>query len=175
MIRECFKTKSGIMFHTEGLASIGINPDSLYPIVKPRPPPLPTDHIASLPTYIIPEYDGKIPAPEVVSLINDPVLQSEEGLDLLDGLCPIYDQLSLAWTWWILELIPLKFRYQNKDNSWTSYLGMNLGRGRHIPKQHTSGVRVHRSLRSRMEAHESFRSKYTPRANLDLERVTWVD
>ncbi|TFK60892.1 hypothetical protein BDN72DRAFT_965473 [Pluteus cervinus] len=175
MIRECFKTKSGIMFHTEGLKSIYLDPNSLYPIVAPRPPPLPTTTLSNLSTYIIPETDTAIKSPDVAALIQDPTLQTEEGQDLLDALCPVYDQLSLAWTWWVLEIIPLRFRYQNKDNSWGSYLGMNWGKGRYIPKQKSNGVKVHRSVKTRMDAHEMFGSKYEPKANLDLSRVTWVD
>lgn len=41
MIRECFRTNSGIQFEADKLRAIaGIDPASLYPIVLPRPPPL---------------------------------------------------------------------------------------------------------------------------------------
>lgn len=40
MIRECFRTNSGIQFEADKLRAIaGIDPASLYPIVLPRPPP----------------------------------------------------------------------------------------------------------------------------------------
>lgn len=41
MIRECFRTNTGIQFQADKLREIaGIDPDSLYPIVQPRPAPL---------------------------------------------------------------------------------------------------------------------------------------
>jgi len=41
MIRECFKTGTGIMFDAQGLKEVGLDPATLYPFVTPRPPPLP--------------------------------------------------------------------------------------------------------------------------------------
>lgn len=37
MIRECFKANTGIRFHTSLLKQVGLDPESLYPIVKERP------------------------------------------------------------------------------------------------------------------------------------------
>ena len=47
---------------------------------------------------------------------------SEEEEDLADALSPIYDQLSLRWGWWILELMPTQRRVQLEDNKWTTQL-----------------------------------------------------
>ncbi|KAJ6607609.1 hypothetical protein B0H10DRAFT_1921719 [Mycena sp. CBHHK59/15] len=181
MVRECFKTNSGIMFDADGLRGIGLDPDALYPFVKPRPPALPLAgaRIRSLKSDTMPPQPA--PQPQVQTLAHyadgEPTSptppgaasKSEEELDLADALSPIYDQLSLAWFWWILELLPLKQRYQRGDNTWASYFGWNMGRGRFIPKQKQNGVRVHRSVKDRMEA------GYEPKAKFDLARVTWVD
>ncbi|KAJ6530992.1 hypothetical protein DFH09DRAFT_1044739 [Mycena vulgaris] len=179
MIRECFKTNSGIMFDCDGLRSIGLDPDSLYPHVAPRPPALP---VGPLRIRSIPSSQEKSKAQKEAALRNfansevTPVVhKSEEELDLQDALCPVYDQLSLAWFWWILELLPLKQRYQKGDNTWTSYFGANLGKGRFIPKQKANGVRVHRSVKTRLEARTESGGKYQPKAAFDLERTTWVD
>ncbi len=40
MIRQCFLANTGIRFHAELLRTVGLDPDSLYPIVKFRPPPI---------------------------------------------------------------------------------------------------------------------------------------
>ena len=37
MIRQCFLTNTGIKFHSELLQKIGMDPDTLYPVVKQRP------------------------------------------------------------------------------------------------------------------------------------------
>ena len=45
MIRQCFLTNSGIQFEADKLREIaGIDPEMLYPIVTPRPPPLEIPH-----------------------------------------------------------------------------------------------------------------------------------
>lgn len=75
----------------------------------------------------------------------------------------------------ILEFWPVKQRYQKGDNTWISYLGWNLGRGRFIPKQKTNGIRVHRSVKARLEAQTESGEKYKPKAAFDLERTTWVE
>ncbi|THU78087.1 hypothetical protein K435DRAFT_973673 [Dendrothele bispora CBS 962.96] len=174
MIRECFKTNTGIMFSREGLEAVGLNPDSLYPFVRPRPAavPLGDNRIES-----IPRAPATVKASSVASTAIVPVKPNltEEELDLKDALAPIYDQLSLRWVWWLLEFLPLKQKFQKSDNSWGSIFGWNLGRGRFVPKQKKMGARVHRSVKVRMEAKDEHGKKYVPKANLNLEHVTWVD
>ncbi|KAJ7704860.1 hypothetical protein B0H17DRAFT_921007, partial [Mycena rosella] len=167
MVRECFKTDSGIMFNSEGLRSIGLDPASLYPHVATRPPALPvgTARIRSIPS-------AKSQANTQPSALA-PILRTEEELELQDALSPLYDQLSLGWLWWILEIVPLQHRYQRpSDDTWVSYFSANLGRGRVI--RHDN-VRVHRSVKTRREAMTEDGRKYTPKAEFDWERVTWVD
>ncbi|CAK5282832.1 unnamed protein product [Mycena citricolor] len=170
MVRECFKTNSGILFDADGLRSIGLDPDCLYPVVQPRPAPLPLDgaKIQSIPRSVAHTHEPEQPARDGALSVK-----SEEELDRADALAPIYDQLSLKWFWWLLELLPLRQHYQrDNDTVWATSFGMNLGQGRHVPKQAKNGVRVHRSVKMRMEAGGG---SYTPHAKLDLDRVTWVD
>jgi len=178
MIRECFKTNSGILFHVDGLKKIGLDPSTLYPIVLPRPPALSLNQ-SSPQTCLIQAIPKKSAEPDYgEDEIHDveEVRESEELLDLKDALAPIYDQLSLAWFWWFLELIPFRNRYQRSDDSWTAQLTMNLGNGRHIPKQKSQGVRIHRSVKTRLEAEHADGNKYKPKVtNLDMSCVTWVD
>lgn len=138
MIRECFRTNTGIQFHAPLLRSIGIEPNHLYPYIQPRPeaisfsslsvgvqssvldtvreaakqPPPPVDTDATVScgytgTPLAIGSDGKM----VMTL-------SEEEEDLRDALCPIYDQLSYAPVWWLLELLPMRHREQKEDDSW---------------------------------------------------------
>ncbi|KAJ3812985.1 hypothetical protein F5876DRAFT_63523 [Lentinula aff. lateritia] len=181
MIRECFKTKTGIMFDRDGLRGLGLDPDALYPDVLPRPPPLPVGNarIQDIPTEgsvsqiqkdsALKNFSGG------TSEVSGALVQTEEELELKDALSPIYDQLSLAWFWWILEIFPIKQRFQRGDNTWSSYLGWNLGRGRVVPKQKKQGVRVHRSVKMRLESQHTDGSKYQPKADIDFQYATWVD
>ena len=52
----------------------------------------------------------------------------------------------------------------------------NLGAPRSILEQHTSRVKVHRTVKSRMDAAppEGKKERYSPRAHLDVE-PTWID
>ncbi|KAI0347618.1 hypothetical protein BDW22DRAFT_4266 [Trametopsis cervina] len=104
---------------------------------------------------------------------------TEEEEDLADALSPVYDQLKLKKAWWLLEILPTRHRVQEEDNTWVNQLRMNLGRGRKIANQEKHGLYVHRTVKTRMEAHASQIAgsrglKYTPQAKFDVE-PTWVD
>lgn len=105
MIRECFLARTGIRFHSSLLPAIGLDPASLYPHVKPRPPPVEGD--MSVVTVLLNAEQGGYKL-------------TEEEHDLVDSVQLIYDQLRLKWWWWILEIIPFEYRTQGKDHEWKS-------------------------------------------------------
>jgi len=202
MVRQCFKCDTGIMFHTNMLEDIGLSPETLWPKVLPRPPPIRSlDEIPTLPqtpTLVSRNSDPNPPAYSAIpSNTNDPAFNaahpgyqdaaaldpddprnpnakkympysgitdrehtqlsrrvdpyepylpfagcgheirdygfgsreprepfiSEEVEDLKDALSPIYDQLSLNWWWWILEIIPTKQVWRDKERSWRRFFG----------------------------------------------------
>ncbi|KAG6812472.1 hypothetical protein H0H87_009783, partial [Tephrocybe sp. NHM501043] len=174
MIRECFKAESGIIFTSDGLRGVGLDPATLYPYVQKRPPPLVVGglQIQSIPSsnsQVLQNYAGDETLVEVT--------KSEEEHELLDALSPIYDQLSLAWFWWILELLPIKQPFQKGDKTWSRTYVPNLGRGRFIPKQKKHIIKVHRSVKLRMDAQYPDGTKYKPKASFDvalgLGNVQW--
>lgn len=170
MIRECFKADTGIMFSIKGLREVGIDPTSLYPLVKPRLPPL------SAEGYKIQAIERDYERFAGLSDVLGP--KTEEQHELLDALSPIYDQLSLSRSWWILEILPFKHKHQKDDHSWASIHGWNLGRGRYIPRQEHE-VRVHRSVKMRIEAEHKNGEKYVPKASFETALASgtlkWVD
>ncbi|KAF9483555.1 hypothetical protein BDN70DRAFT_990260 [Pholiota conissans] len=191
MVRECFKTNTGILFNSAALRDIGIDPSTLYPTIAPRPPQLPigTHGIRNPPAKPIPIRPHAFlrkksqPHPDVQTLLEaarTPFLGSEEEEELHDILSPKYDQLSLKKFWWVLEVLPLRLRYQRGDNEWVSYFGSNMGQPRYIPKQRTNGFKVHRSVKMRMEAdyEDEVRrrkgKKYHPKPHFKVE-PTWID
>lgn len=90
MIRECFKCNTGIRFHAELLKRTGLDPSSLHPVVRDRPPPLKAE-------------------PVHATSVAEPVNKgTEEDHEVRDALAPLYDQLVLAPYWWALELIPTR-------------------------------------------------------------------
>ncbi|CAO1633885.1 unnamed protein product [Sympodiomycopsis kandeliae] len=78
--------------------------------------------------------------------------QREEQIDILsevhedyfDCQAAINDQLVDAKGWWILEVIPIKFRIKEKDGTWRKKIGLNMGRYRTVreprPKMHWTVV-----------------------------------
>ncbi|KAF8878547.1 hypothetical protein BD779DRAFT_1447634 [Infundibulicybe gibba] len=201
MIRECFKTNSGIIFDVEGLRDVGFDytsliPDPLTSELPPRPPALPLGsfHIASIPPPVDKKKEKRARRERSLgnyadgesdpSFVVNSVSKSEEQLDLEDALSPIYDQLSLARFWWLLEYIPLEQRYQKPRKAhqgnleWGTSYKLNRGEARIIPEpRKETKVRIHRSVRTRIEA------GYTPRAKLkdqvkfefDPKKMVWVD
>lgn len=173
MIRECFKTDAGILFTCEGLRSAGLDPSMLYPTVRTRPPPLSVSgvHLQNIPSAS----EKKL----ILEQAKTEILETEEEHELRDAMSPIYDELALAPFWWILELLPIKQHYQKGDNSWTSYLACNLGRARFIPKQKVNKIRIHRSVKMRMDAQYPNGKKYVPQASFEVAtqagNIEWVD
>ncbi|KAI0658453.1 hypothetical protein C8Q70DRAFT_917453 [Cubamyces menziesii] len=158
MIRECFKTNTGIRFHAELLKRIGLDPAALHPVVLDRPPPVQ-------------------PQPEVhLTSVAPPVPHTtEEEHEVRDALSPLYDQLALAPYWWVLEFVPIRHRLQGPppERKERNEVTMNLGHGRVVPKHHQPFY-VHRSVKLRLEAKNLKGGPYKPKAQYINEPI-WVD
>lgn len=205
MVRECFKANTGILFYTEKIAAIGLDPQGIYPEVKPRPaaiqpttgqtvkhgPPPPEPKKSGLLSCISDPSSSKPKPPEVVDYSR----HSEEELDLIDSLATIYDQLVVnRRQWWLLETYPLKV-WSLAENKYVRK--KNVGKGRNImaPLPETATfrgepvdsrwckVRIHRSVKTRMECPGDDGSLYVPKALLggktldkvDQNVIEWVD
>ncbi|KAF9485751.1 hypothetical protein BDN70DRAFT_870613 [Pholiota conissans] len=91
-----------------------------------------------------------------ISLNVEPTT-AEVDMDMTDVLQPLHDELKLDPLWWLLEIIPLQFSWQDANGVWHRNWSFHLGRGRKIvdpqPKFHASvQTRIASSL------------KYTPKA-----------
>lgn len=62
-----------------------------------------------------------MPEPMAKTLVPSKPIKLGCEEDARDSLMPIYDQLSLVKWWWILELLPMRQRYQRHDMSWRSW------------------------------------------------------
>ena len=200
MIRECFRCNTGIQFYRESFKDVGLDPDTF---LDPRPPPL-------LPTAArVSQVEAAAHAAEatdgtMVDVQASPTaassFKSEEDEELADALSPKYDQLEISKPWWILELIPLSHREQNRRDyslnyQWRYVLASsallahsftwvwpshrwNFGRGRNVPAPVTEKkekVLVHRSVKIRMEAEGLPEGKYEPKAKFEHFDHEWVD
>ncbi len=137
MVRECFKTNSGIIFRTNSLREIGIDPNTIYPSVLPRPPALfnraKTQSVEQPPSTSLLSWIGSFlfrssgatenSAQADVQKISQQPFINEEDEELRDALSPKYDQLDISWFWWILEILPISIRHQKENNQWVSEVG----------------------------------------------------
>ncbi|KAI9455939.1 hypothetical protein BJY52DRAFT_1384548 [Lactarius psammicola] len=150
MIRECFRANTGIQFYHPSILS------------APRPPAL------------TPSADQVQASPTAAT-----TFRTEEIEELADALSPIYDELKISKTWWILEILPMRHREQNrKDYTWKHFWKMNLGEGRAVPKpirESREKIYVHRSVKIRMEAEGLEGGKYVPKAKFQEFDYEWVD
>lgn len=194
MIRECFKLKTGILFNRGSFKIVGMDPASLWPHVKERP-------------ESVTAFSGGPPPLERKGMhlvgVNGSLGQiddfiSEEEEDLGDALSDKNDMLKISPSWWILEFVPQKIRFQKDDNSWVRKLSyvlpnsiihlpklklidlaiyrINLGRGRVVPKQREEGIKIHRTVKLRMEMKKEKGKLYEPKAKLARGIApTWVD
>jgi len=184
MIRECFLAGTGIQFHRDSFKSIGLDPAALDPfVVTPRSKPLvpyPTT-VAELraSAHKAEATEATLTDEAQASPIAASTFQSEEDEELADAISPIYDQLKLARGWWILEILPLRHRVQNRrDTSWKPFWLVNWGRPRRVPEPNSEKdekILVHRSVKTRMEAEGLEGGKYKPRAKFEHLDYEWVD
>ncbi|KAJ7785035.1 hypothetical protein DFH07DRAFT_1054492 [Mycena maculata] len=214
MVRECFKTKNGMMFDLAEIAAIGIAPDSLYPVVKSRPaatectPDLrvSTKNIlkpgvfSRTSSWVTSWFKSPKPAAQDYSIY---ATYSEEQLDLVDTLAPIYDQLVINRAkWWVLEIawlqmwsvVKRKFEYrQNWGRGRTILPPVNaalidavtaVAKGQVPLNPRWAKVRVHRTVKARMACPGDGKTpQYVPNALLngltldkvDPKLIEWVD
>ncbi|KAJ7207516.1 hypothetical protein GGX14DRAFT_635358 [Mycena pura] len=173
MIRQCFLLNTGILFHANMLRLVGMDHTTLYPRVLPRPPP-PSPRRSPREWQ---RSDSGSTSKTVTATVRSMVpsefdFASEEEEDLLDALTDIHDELHRQKMWWILELLPQQLHVQDDDDdSWSTKREVHRGRGRIMPRQSTHGVKLHRTVKMRMEA-----LGYKPRAQLNpTTEPTWVD
>ncbi|KAF8810982.1 hypothetical protein BYT27DRAFT_7185097 [Phlegmacium glaucopus] len=188
MIRECFKTGTGIMFNSALLYDIGLDPSTLDPFITPRPQALPVGShlIRKPPTTPIPigvhallKEKGK--RPDIMAESEIPYFGTEEQEELHDALSPNYDQLKMKKAWWILEILPFQGwrRKRGRDSTWVKYSGPHFGAPRVIPHQNLNGLKVHRSVKLRREAEfederaRGMGKRYEPKPEFEVE-TTWV-
>jgi hypothetical protein len=121
MIRECFRTKTGIQFHRDSFKEIGLDVNTIFPRVLTRPHALkasPCDVTDAKHTTHAAEATDSTQT----SLTAASAFKTEEEEELADALSKIHDELEGYSAWWILEILPLRYSKQDRGNaSWGTY------------------------------------------------------
>ncbi|KAG1766203.1 hypothetical protein EDD22DRAFT_1012012, partial [Suillus occidentalis] len=167
MVEQVILSKCGIIFDEEALERVGM-PLSSFPISKT--PPVtedPTDKSHPIPDIpslsaapvdvVSPFAEAPLPTPSIPPT-DPPTTPLLPNSQTCDALAPLFDELQLQKAWWLLEILPLPFRWQDALGKWHTKWRLHLGKGRDIPYQHPN---FHSSVKERMDYAPL---KYTPRA-----------
>lgn len=77
-----------------------------------------------------------------------PPLSIEESLDAVDAMKRMGNQLKVNVFWWLLEIIPTYYVWQNEQDEWVGGWSFNMGRGRKVPSN--PRPLFHESVRTRI-------------------------
>ncbi|KZO94582.1 hypothetical protein CALVIDRAFT_206627 [Calocera viscosa TUFC12733] len=150
MIREIVLSNTGIEFNTVALESDGIS--------LPSP--------ATGPAVVTTSKDGMLNTRR--GLAKENWVENLDKRYELDVKAEVSDQLRLARSWWMLEVMPFTYRVpvrkEGPDN-WKLSPRPNLGRARAVQGKK---VQMHCSVKKRME-----NGGYQPKANCPAE-IEWV-
>lgn len=165
MVRQVVLSQCGILFDQDALRRANI-PNSVFTgIGFPVTPPSRSSKLPEIPLLASP---FSSPRSKKVELSADdagtrsrsaspapppapapvPSPPPPPTLDDLDAVQPYYDQLKADWLWWILEILPLTYTYQDGKGKWHRRIGFHMGRGRHIPNTKPN---FHQTVKTRIE------------------------
>ncbi|TFK40588.1 hypothetical protein BDQ12DRAFT_601197 [Crucibulum laeve] len=163
MIKECFLAKMDILFDNDLLYDMGLDLSALN-----KDP----SKVSSTQHYGHAAQD---------SLISPPSLHKAVARIVNDVVADIYNQLFLVPHWWLLEIIPMLSTRQAEDgNGWWRLRIRNFGRGRYLPYSSDGLVRIHPSVKRRIDKTHGTPYAYLPSAyNWDVVkqsgRLNWEE
>ncbi|KAG2151424.1 hypothetical protein DEU56DRAFT_777810 [Suillus clintonianus] len=177
MVEQVILSQCGIAFDEEALERVGM-PLSSFPV--PTTPPATEDPTGKSPPMT--EKTGLSAAPDdAVSPVAEvplsapsspptdpPTTPSLPNPQTCDALAPLFDELQLQKAWWLLEILPLPFAWQDAHGKWHKKWRLHLGKGRAIPYQHPN---FHSSVKERMDYAPL---NYKPRAIYRHDQVTFI-
>ena len=95
--------------------------------------------------------------------------EQDTAADKIAATKPLHDELKLDPIWWILELIPLPFSWQDAKGKWHKKWKFHLGQGRYV--NHTGPLMFHETVRIRMNDPALH---YTPAAIYEKGKESYV-
>lgn len=157
MIEQVIASGCGVLFEDEGLKDLGI-------ALQPMPAQAGKDGTVPAASDVKPgdvkditlTSDGP-PGPSPLTGVADPEFE--------DAIAHLYDDLEITKAWWLLEIIPLPWSWQDDNGRWHEKWSIHLGKGRIIP--HHRPI-FHRTVKLRMDYAPL---KYKPRALYNHDEV----
>ncbi|TFY76082.1 hypothetical protein EWM64_g7930 [Hericium alpestre] len=169
MVREVMQVQCGILFEDAALHRWRI-PLTATDSFKGKPGGTHKKQ-TSLHDYMKPGHNGKSQLTDgngKEAEQPDNPLSKEQSREEQDVVQPINDELKIDPLWWLLEIVPTKYAWQNSAGEWVSKWSFHLGRGRFVP----ANPKFHHSVKLRMEDPNL---KYTPKAKYVKGTETYVD
>lgn len=176
MVEQVILSNCGIVLDEEALERVGM-PLSSFPISQTPPaedstgksqPMTDCPGLSAAPIDVVSPF-SEAALPATSSLPTDPpTTPSPLNPQTCDALAPLFDELQLQKAWWLLEIIPLPFAWQDARGKWHKKWSLHLGKGRVIPYQHPN---FHSSVKERMDYAPL---KYKPRALYRHDQVVFV-
>ncbi|KAI6147469.1 hypothetical protein BKA82DRAFT_495980 [Pisolithus tinctorius] len=150
MVEQVIASECGVLFEEEGLQELGI-PSCPMPgkVGKNGAEP-----VASA----VKQGDVKDVTSSSDSLVGPSPSTGVADPELKDAIAPLFDELQITKAWWLLEIIPLPFSWQDDSGRWHERWSIHFGKGRIIPYQRPL---FHHTVKLRMNYAPL---KYKPRA-----------
>ncbi|EEB98525.1 hypothetical protein MPER_01948, partial [Moniliophthora perniciosa FA553] len=103
MVRQVVDSQCGVQFNSAAMAAFALPLITIPTVQDPKKPGL------------------------VHTRLDDPLDNQNRALDKEDAFMPLHDELKTNPLWWILEIVPLTYYWQDKDGRWHKYLGVRFG------------------------------------------------
>jgi len=91
---------------------------------------------------------------QCIGSISSPLMpvNADPEPDMVDAIQPIHDELKSNVLWWVLEVIPTQYCYQDGKGWWHKGWSFHLGKGRIIPDYGpNNGPKFHVSVKECMK------------------------
>ncbi|KAI6128787.1 hypothetical protein EV401DRAFT_840498 [Pisolithus croceorrhizus] len=157
MIEQVVASGCGILFEDDGLKDLGITAQPvLAQAGKSGAAPVVSDVKPGGVKDVAPTSDSP-PGSSPPKGVADSEFE--------DATAQLYDQLQITKAWWLLEIIPLPWAWQDDKGKWHERWSIHLGKGRIIPYHRPI---FHRTVKLRMDYAPL---KYKPRAIYNRDQV----
>ncbi|KAI5986260.1 hypothetical protein EDD15DRAFT_2373553 [Pisolithus albus] len=158
MIEQVIASGCGVLFEDEGLKDLGI---TVQPVPaqagKDGPVPVASDVKPAGDVQDVTLTSDGPPGPSPPRGVADPEFE--------DAIAHLYDDLQISKAWWLLEIIPLPWSWQDDNGRWHEKWSIHLGKGRVIPYRRPL---FHHTVKLRMDYAPL---KYKPRALYNHEEI----
>ncbi|PCH40124.1 hypothetical protein WOLCODRAFT_98323 [Wolfiporia cocos MD-104 SS10] len=149
MVRQIMLAQCGITFDDNALRRLNIPPSVVTGIEFPITPP-------------------QVEKRPQTSSSSGSDAERPDTLDKMNALQPLHDELYRRAFWWILEVLPMSYNWQEKSGKWRTSWCIHFAKGRHLP-EHPS---FHVTVKERMNDKAL---QYHPRAIWKSGTEVYVD